>query len=612
MVVKEKAELLSIPPALADGWTKYQLANDLLQQSGWPQALALLAQAETIFRTHSAADGLWRALIGQALMHWRDGMVEVAEARALAALEAAEESDDGFAVGYVTWRLANLKIEHGQYAQAADYLDQAQLALDATGIAPAGGVLAAAAQLCNEIVRWQQLHDRGQIGAREAEAAIAEIRGDLAARLRQIAAAMYAVVAQPEAAEAAELGALAPLALPPVEPPSLPWIGLSAWLSRLWRKLIYGADDTVPLRVVRASPAPVLGRELPQLDALALPEKTPMPALPTPAGGAGDQLTAAEAGQPAAPAPAELAPPALSDVEQLESASRAVAKAIAGPAVERASLPAGTFGDQRAGNSAPTARRADAPRLQVQLFGQFRVALNDHEIESWPSGRGRAIFKYLLTHRDRPLARDVLMETFWPEAPAESARNSLNVAIYGLRQALRAAGATPVVVFQNGTYRLNQNLEISLDVDEFKRNVQGGRRSEEAGDPAAAVARYEAAAQLYQGDFMADDLSDDWPVLPRERLRVDYLDTLDRLSQLYFTAEQYSQCAALCQMILAQDNCREDAHCRLMLCYSRQDQHLLALRQYQACLEALDRELGVAPAAATTQLYERIRRREAV
>jgi hypothetical protein len=38
----------------------------------------------------------------------------------------------------------------------------------------------------------------------------------------------------------------------------------------------------------------------------------------------------------------------------------------------------------------------------------------------------------------------------------------------------------------------------------------------------------------------------------------------------------------------------------------------LALRQYHAYVEALRKELDLAPAPATTQLYERIRRREQV
>ena len=69
---------------------------------------------------------------------------------------------------------------------------------------------------------------------------------------------------------------------------------------------------------------------------------------------------------------------------------------------------------------------------------------------------------------------------------------------------------------------------------------------------------------------------------------------------------------SICPDLDTRDNCREDAHCLLMRCYSRQGQHHLALRQYQACVEALRAELEVDPAPATTQLYERIRRRESV
>src|SRR5262245_41374623 len=189
MISKHNAELVysQAKPVVADGWAKYRLANELIEQSQWSQGLVLLAQAESIFRTFNEARGLWRALIGQALLHWRDGMAEVAEARGLAALQAAEATDDGFAVGYVTWQLANLKIDQEQYGQAADYLDQAQLALDAVGLAPAGGAIAAAAQLCQEIVRWQQMCERQQIGQRDAEAAIDAIGADLGVRLRRVA-----------------------------------------------------------------------------------------------------------------------------------------------------------------------------------------------------------------------------------------------------------------------------------------------------------------------------------------------------------------------------------------------------------------------------------------
>ncbi|MGH2524879.1 MAG: AfsR/SARP family transcriptional regulator, partial [Anaerolineales bacterium] len=250
--------------------------------------------------------------------------------------------------------------------------------------------------------------------------------------------------------------------------------------------------------------------------------------------------------------------------------------------------------------------------LTAHLLGGFRVAVNDSPVESWPKGKGRALLKYLLTHRHRPTPRDVLMEVLWPEADPEAARNRLNVALHGLRRALRSAADVPVIVFEDGAYRLDAGLRLWLDVDEFERHIRSGRQLEAAGKRAAAAAEYEVAIGLYQGDFLADDPYESWPVQQRERLRVDYLEALDRLSQIYFDKSQYASCVALCHLILARDNCREDAHCRLMRCYSRQGQPHLALRQYEACLGALRAELEVNPAPATTQLYERIRRRERV
>jgi DNA-binding SARP family transcriptional activator len=260
----------------------------------------------------------------------------------------------------------------------------------------------------------------------------------------------------------------------------------------------------------------------------------------------------------------------------------------------------------------PAAPGPAAPMLAVHLLGRLRVSLDGVAVDEWPSGRGRSLFKYLLTHRDPWPQRDVLMDVFWPDSPPAAARNSLNVAVHGLRRALRAAADIPVVVLHDGTYRLAADLRLWVDVDELERHVEGGHRLEAAGDQAGAIAEYERAAELYQGDFLADDPYEGWPVLTREHLRLTYLDLLDRLSRLYFGQGRYAAAAALCRRMIEQDNCREDAHRRLIRCYSRQDQPHLALRQYLACANALRAELDVDPAPATVRLQEAIRRHEAI
>jgi DNA-binding SARP family transcriptional activator len=253
-----------------------------------------------------------------------------------------------------------------------------------------------------------------------------------------------------------------------------------------------------------------------------------------------------------------------------------------------------------------------SPLLNAYLLGQFRVTINEVLVGSWTNARSRSIFAYLLLHCGQPVLRDALMETFWPEASAESARNSLNVAIYVLRHHLANTVDFPMILFHENTYRINPDVPVWTDIAEFEASVRNARQKEILGAGQEAVRGYEQAVSLYQGDFLSDSLFEDWTALERERLRVLHLDTLDHLSLVYFNQGQYAACISLCQRILSHDSCREDAHCQLMRSYSRQGQVHLALRQYQACVESLRSELDVEPSLATVQLYEHIRSREMV
>jgi DNA-binding SARP family transcriptional activator len=255
----------------------------------------------------------------------------------------------------------------------------------------------------------------------------------------------------------------------------------------------------------------------------------------------------------------------------------------------------------------PSVREPADRLLSVHLLGQLKVRLDDVAVDHWLTGRGRSLFKYLVTHRDPWPRRELLMDAFWPEATPAAARNSLNVAIHSLRRAFRDGAGVQPVILEDGTYRLGPGLRVWLDVDEFEQRVAAARRLEATGDLAGAAADYERALALYQGDFLADDPYEDWPVTTREYLLLAYLDVLDRLSGLYLAQHQLGACVALSRLLVQRDPCREDAHRRLMRCFTRQGQPHLALRQYQACVDALHHELGVDPDPATAALARQIR-----
>jgi DNA-binding SARP family transcriptional activator len=242
----------------------------------------------------------------------------------------------------------------------------------------------------------------------------------------------------------------------------------------------------------------------------------------------------------------------------------------------------------------------------AQMLGAFNVTIQDTPIKL-PASRGLSLMKYLILHHKHSTPRDVLMEVFWPESDPDSARNNLNVAMYNLRQILRSVTKSQIVCFEDGAYCLAPDLKIWLDVEEFEHCIREGQLLESKGQITAAATEYDIAVNLYRGDLLADTPYESWAVLDRERLRAAYFDALDRHSQIYFNQERYTTCINLCQLILARDACREDAHCRIMQCYSRLGQNPLALRQYQICVDALQTELEVDPSPETTHLFEKVR-----
>jgi DNA-binding SARP family transcriptional activator len=283
--------------------------------------------------------------------------------------------------------------------------------------------------------------------------------------------------------------------------------------------------------------------------------------------------------------PAQTASPALPDAHRAEPLPR--------PAVMR------------------TIVRNVTPDITAHLLGELRVAFQDRPVEMWSSGRGRAVFEYLIVNHHSKVRRDRLMNMFWPEASADCARNSLNVAIHGLRQSLRAAvGDIAVVIHQDQAYFINQALAVWVDVEVFEDQLKAAHQHLASAELAKAEEAFESATWLYQGEFLADDPYEEWAIVTREHLRLCYLDALDRLGALRLNSGDYPGCVAVCLKLLACDSCREDAHCRLMRCYSRQGQVQLALRQYHTCATALRTELDVSPAPATTELFDHLRRRE--
>jgi DNA-binding SARP family transcriptional activator len=267
----------------------------------------------------------------------------------------------------------------------------------------------------------------------------------------------------------------------------------------------------------------------------------------------------------------------------------------------------GTGLDPAAAASLGEDHTSPAPTLIVYTLGTLRVYRQGRLLDGWTSKKGQSIFKYLLLHRDTPAQKEILMDLFWPDTDPESARRNLHQAIYALRGTLNLKELDfQHIQFRDDHYRLNPNLNIWMDSEEFERHVKAGQRLEAARKVEAAMAEYGVAEGLYQDDFLVEDLYESWCQSHRRYLQQTYIAIALRLAKHYLTNNEVPPAIALCRSILKKDPCQEEAHQLMMRSYLKQGQRYLAINQYQHCVQVLNDELGLAPSSQTQELYRQI------
>jgi pimeloyl-ACP methyl ester carboxylesterase/DNA-binding SARP family transcriptional activator len=179
----------------------------------------------------------------------------------------------------------------------------------------------------------------------------------------------------------------------------------------------------------------------------------------------------------------------------------------------------------------------------------------------------------------------------------EQARGSLRHALYELRKALAAAPAA--LRIEGDTVAVNAPV-IDLDVAAFTRLL--GQSTPEA---------LEQAMTLYRGDLLMglsvkEEPWEAWLRDERERLREQAVEGLARLLAYQRQAVQLKAAIRTAHQLLALDRLQEPVHRTLMSLHAQLGQRGAALRQYQECMNVLQRELGVEPEAETRQLYREI------
>ena len=215
--------------------------------------------------------------------------------------------------------------------------------------------------------------------------------------------------------------------------------------------------------------------------------------------------------------------------------------------------------------SAPTS-------VRIVTLGRFAVEIDDDEvpIAAWGSRRARQLCKRLVAARGWPVTRDELIDLLWPDE-SDMARLSarLSVQLSTVRRVLRGG-----VIADRDSVRLDLE-EVSTDIEDLFR----------ASDDAAIVA-------AYSGEFLPEDVYEDWTAGPRDEARSRFVAAARRLGERLLDDGDHHRVAVLARHMIDADRYDEAAHRMLIDALKRSGQSGQALRAHRAYTEAME-EIGM-------------------
>lgn len=239
--------------------------------------------------------------------------------------------------------------------------------------------------------------------------------------------------------------------------------------------------------------------------------------------------------------------------------------------------------------------RIEASPVRISTLGGFRVYRNGDAIPStgWQSRKARDLLKLLTTRMGRPLPREQVCETLWPDEPADKRSSRLSVTLSTLRGVLdpeRGRDADAFVAADRDHVWIDLSA-VDLDVARF---IDGARRVLVASDP--SIDELAAAEARYAGEYLDDEPYSDWAVGLREEARSLYLQVAQRLADTLRTAGRLEHAGHLYLRLLQRDPYDEAAHLALVRVLDAAGHRGEARRAYRTYSSRMA-ELDVEPAA---------------
>jgi ATP/maltotriose-dependent transcriptional regulator MalT/DNA-binding SARP family transcriptional activator len=248
--------------------------------------------------------------------------------------------------------------------------------------------------------------------------------------------------------------------------------------------------------------------------------------------------------------------------------------------------------------------------LTVNMLGPVQIIRDPTRplaADAWPTRRARDIFCFILSRRHHRASKDTIIDTFWGETDFEVVEKNFHPTVSHIRKALNSNQPLKqnFLLYRDGDYQLNSEFSYRIDTEDFDRLLSEGENARRARQFDESIRAYESALALYRGEFMQGSY-ELWVDEQRSYYREQYLRLLEALAEVALTAADWPKVMQLAQLIIRDDQFREDIHCMVMRAHAALGNRGAVKDQFEGLKRILGSELGVEPSAETRKLYKQL------
>ncbi len=229
--------------------------------------------------------------------------------------------------------------------------------------------------------------------------------------------------------------------------------------------------------------------------------------------------------------------------------------------------------------------------LSIRVLGTFEIKHGDTSIRL-PRKSSLRLLQFFITHREKMLIKDSILDQVFPEGPIQAINNQFYVALSGLRKTLEPAlqsGRQSRYLIQTGEHFTFCTQELELDVDRFLQALV----SEGEVPPAERIKQLRLAEQSYRGDYFEEYPYDSYLEAERERLRIVYLNVLRELAGCYWDRSDFSNGMHYYEKLLEKEPYQEGFYMEYLERLLHTNHVAAARKVAERSQRWIERELGV-------------------